>query len=230
MVVGTGLLAKIFLSNSSDNENTVFFASGVSNSKETELENFEREKLLLERTIKENKNKLIVYFSSCALVDDKTISPYYTHKRNMEFLVETLSNSFLIIRLPQLIGQSNNQNTLINYLYDCIKAEHEFELWDKAYRYVIDVGDVSKFVSYFIKEEIYHNKVINVANTYRYSMYEIVKAFELLLGKKAQYTVRNLKDMYVLDLSIMKTLSEAEFREIGFGKDYLFKKISEDYK
>ena len=51
MVVGNGLLGMSFLlSSENDNESRVIFASGVSNSKETDIKEFNREKeLILER-------------------------------------------------------------------------------------------------------------------------------------------------------------------------------------
>ena len=63
MIIGNGLIANSFLD--SDLNNIIIFASGVSNSKEENLLEFDREKKLLLRIIYENFNKKIVYFSTC---------------------------------------------------------------------------------------------------------------------------------------------------------------------
>ena len=61
MIVGNGLIANLFREN--DRENVVFFASGVSNSLETDKSAFLREENLIRKTIKENPNKIFIYLT-----------------------------------------------------------------------------------------------------------------------------------------------------------------------
>ena len=64
MIVGNGLIANLF--KNEDRENVVFFASGVSNSLETEKSAFLREENLLRKTLEENPEKIFIYFSTCS--------------------------------------------------------------------------------------------------------------------------------------------------------------------
>jgi hypothetical protein len=66
MVVGNGMLARKF-ANYINDDSVVIFASGVSNSLEIARSEFIREQLLLEKTILENVEKKIIYFSTCSM-------------------------------------------------------------------------------------------------------------------------------------------------------------------
>ena len=63
MIIGNGLISSVFLDDSLDYGNYIIFASGVSNSKETDYEKFEREKKLLFSTIENNYNNFIYYIN-----------------------------------------------------------------------------------------------------------------------------------------------------------------------
>lgn len=66
MVIGNGMIANRF-TNYKDDKEIVIFASGVSNSKNINKENFKKEFLLLEDIIKANPDKVITYFSTCSI-------------------------------------------------------------------------------------------------------------------------------------------------------------------
>jgi len=59
MVIGHGFLAKRFESYQ-NNDRFIIFASGVSNSKNTQDSDYNRERELLSSTIKNNKTKILV--------------------------------------------------------------------------------------------------------------------------------------------------------------------------
>ena len=67
MIVGNGLIASLFYD--VDREDVIFFASGVSNSLETELSEFQREEDLIRETFTQNPDKLFAYFSTCSIYD-----------------------------------------------------------------------------------------------------------------------------------------------------------------
>lgn len=106
MIIGHGDIATAL----HDREDVIFFASGVSNSKETNPGPYQRELSLL---MKQDKAKHIVYFSSLCIYYLKT--EYARHKRIMENTIRNHWNSYTIIRLGN-IDWGNNPNTLINYL------------------------------------------------------------------------------------------------------------------
>src|SRR5690606_38120158 len=115
------------------NPNVIVFASGVSNSRETRRENFMRERTAVLSAL--NLHRKLVYFSTCSIDDPSAshISHYVRHKIEMESLIRK-SNSYLICRLPQVVGKSDNLNTLINYLFHCINTGAHFEVWKNATR------------------------------------------------------------------------------------------------
>ncbi len=62
MIIGNGLIANLFKNN--DEEKVIFFASGVSNSLETDKSAFLREENLIRKTLEENPENAFIYFST----------------------------------------------------------------------------------------------------------------------------------------------------------------------
>jgi hypothetical protein len=129
MIIGNGDLACTL--RRVDKENRLFFASGVSNSKETRPSEYEREEKLL---FSQDKNKHIVYFSSLCVYYSDTM--YAKHKIRMENLVRENFQHYTIIRIGN-ITWGINPNTLINFLKNKIKNNESFEVRE-VYRYILD--------------------------------------------------------------------------------------------
>lgn len=230
MVVGGGQLAKAF-SSYKNNTDVVIFASGVSNSNCTGILEFKREESLLVNTLKENENKIFVYFSSCALsAEEYPKNAYYDHKAEMERVIQKHSNNYLIFRVPQLFGKLIPHGTLINFIYGTVKNEIRFEIYDNAYRYVIEINDVVKLVTTYIQYSANRCSIIDIANTYRYSISDIVNVFEKLLNKKANVKLVHKEDQYTLDLTYVQSFIVTNNIDIHFGKDYLEQKLKEKIK
>ena len=224
MTIGNGQLAKQFKS-FEKKDDVVIFASGVANSNCKDVNEFEREKTLLLHTLQNNREKKFVYFSSCALsAKEYTLNDYYIHKQNMEKIIKEYSNKYYIFRIPQLFGEIKKHPTLINYLFYAIKEEKEISIYKGAYRYVIDIDDVLTIVTELVK----HHKgeiTLDIANTYRYSIIEILEILEKLAGKKARYKMIDKNDAYELDLSPLYSIISQYNIETNFGKSYLYDKI-----
>lgn len=203
----------------------VFLASGVSDSSCTNPEAFAREERLLTETLSANQHNPFVYFSSCALsAPDYAKNAYYQHKQNMENIIRLASNNHYIFRIPQLFGDLILHKTLINFIYKCIEHKHSFHVYNGAYRYVIDIQDVLTLVEAYLK----HSKscvTVDIANTHRYSVIEIVRTFEVLLKKKASYTVVDKFDQYFLDLRDMVFFMEKHNINLKFGESYIFERL-----
>lgn len=226
MVVGGGQLAKAFSTYAQD-ANICIFASGVSNSSCIIESEFDREKNLLLFHLNSSKDKKFVYFSSCALSSnhyEKT--PYYNHKRNMEQLIKDNSNNYNIFRIPQLFGDLILHKTLINFFYKAIIHQHQFNVYDQAYRYVIEIRDLKMLVDKYILESS-DNTTIDFANPYRYSVLDLVKSFEDLLGMKAKYNLVEKEDAYLLNLDDMNSFIENHNIKLEFGKEYFERKIKQ---
>jgi nucleoside-diphosphate-sugar epimerase len=191
MVIGRGMIAIKFLCY--EDENVLFFASGVSNSNEIDEKAFQKEEALLRNTLQERGTKTFVYFSSCDVENPQLSSKaYYQHKLKMENIVSSHVGEYYIFRLPQVVGRSSNKNTLINFLLDKIKSETSFEIYSGTKKNIIDIDDVYSMVTYIIKHKIYVNSTCNIVNTIYISILDVVKIIEKTLGKQAHYVIKNI--------------------------------------
>ncbi|MDF2833472.1 NAD-dependent epimerase/dehydratase family protein [Chryseobacterium indoltheticum] len=182
MIVGNGLIASLFVDN--DDENVIFFASGVSNSLETRVEEFLREENLIKNTISENTDKVFVYFSTCSIYDSsKTGSDYVLHKQKMEQLIKKSCPQFLILRVSNAVGKGGNPNLLMNYIVKAVKNDETINVHTQATRNLIDVDDIRNVTFDLLKQQSL-NKIINVAYSKNYSILEILEIVEKFYNKK----------------------------------------------
>lgn len=226
MVVGNGMLGKSFVKYDS-HDSVIIFASGVSNSQNTDIEEFRREKELLLHIIRDYKTKALVYFSSCH-IDEYISIPYYQHKSEMEKIIQKEMKHYWIFRLPQVVGYSGNNATLINYFIFNILNNNELTLWNNTKRNIIDVEDVFKISEYFIDNYIYVNKIVNIASPYNYSILDIVKKIETFLNKEAVFKVinkGNSLEINIDDLNIYKNELN-----VNFNESYLENVLNKYYK
>jgi len=218
LVIGNGLIASAFKQSFQENQNVLFFASGVSNSNEQKSSEFEREKNLLLETIKTYPNKIFIYFSSCD-VRGAEHKEYFSHKLNMEDLVKTGIKQYYIFRLPQVVGKTKNTNTLIGFLYSKIQNDSEFVLWKNARRNLIDVDDVVSIIKYIVIKKLEMNSTMNIASPIDYSVEEIVSSFENILNKRAAFTIVEKGSFMRVDTTNLTHIF-AELKMI-FNKNYL---------
>lgn len=199
MIVGKGLIASLFINQ--DRENTIFFASGVSNSLETRVEEFLREENLIKNTITENPDKIFIYFSTCSIYDSsKTGSDYVLHKLKMEQLIKKSCNQFLILRVSNAVGKGGNPNLLMNYIVNAVKNNETINVHIKATRNLIDAEDV-KNITFNLLDKQYLNKIINVAYTQNYSIIEILEIIERFYDIKPQINLIRSGSGYDIQVS-----------------------------
>ena len=176
MIIGNGLIASLFTE--CDQENIIFFASGVSNSLETQKEEFLREENLIKKTITENPNKVFIYFSTCSIYDSsKAESQYVLHKLKMEQIIIQICPQYLILRLSNAVGNGGNPNLLMNYLVRSVKNNEIINVHTKATRNLIDVEDIKNITNQLIDKQ-YFNKIINIAYPENYTIIEILEIME----------------------------------------------------
>jgi len=201
MVVGSGLIARAFHS-FVDDENIIIFASGVSNSLETDEKCFVREKNLINATTKANPNKTLIYFSTCS-IDDQTVNsrPYVQHKKSMEDFIAVISNNYIIFRLSNIVGKGGNKNTIFNYLVSSIKENKTVNIWKNSSRNLLDVTDFYLAVREVLKEGEIANEVVNLANMRSFKIPEIVIEIEKFLNKKAIVNVEDKGTLVDIDIS-----------------------------
>jgi nucleoside-diphosphate-sugar epimerase len=183
----------------------------------TNLDEFNREIQLLLDIKDASKNTTFIYFSSCAVSLEE--NEYYTHKKNMESLVKDHFDKYIIFRLPQIIGKSNNDKTLLNFLMNVINNNIYFKLQKNATRYFIGINDLVKIVEIIVNSKLYHNNTFNIVIPMKYTIFEIVQTIEIALEKKAAFDIIDGGTDYVIDTKfISKILKDNGFR---YDKNYL---------
>lgn len=208
MVIGGGLIANKFMEyNQSDS--VLIFASGVSNSRETNPAEYESEILLLTESIRDNPDKLFIYFSTTSIYDEELNSSHYVqHKIKVENIIKELSKSYIIFRVSQVIGISSNPFTVFNFFYNCINDGLEFDLWSEATRNFIDIDDLYSIASSIIESNQYLNNTLNIGSIENIPIIELVKFIENYLSKKANYKVKKRGSSVTFDTSTVKKFAD----------------------
>lgn len=224
MIVGSGLVARAFAPRYADDNSTVIFASGVSNSNEIDPAAFERERAMLTKHLA-NGDQRLVYFGSCNVLNANEHSAYFRHKRAMETLVIE-SGRGTVLRLPQVVGRTLNPNTLTNFLRDCILQEQQLTLWTRAQRNLIDIDDVAAIATHILDAGNVP-PVVAIASPWSLPMSRIVDLFEQVLNRRAHRVLVDRGEAMVID----STMSEQIARAIGidFGPDYPLHVIQKYY-
>lgn len=227
MVVGSGMIATRFAEYTAD-ERYVIFASGVSNSRETDAAQFARETHLLEKTIREHPDKTLVYFSTCSIEDpDAADSNYVQHKKKMEAMIRKQVRSFYIFRVSNVAGTSNNPYTLLNFFVFNILRDIPVTIWKNACRNIIGIDDVYSLIHHILSHRLWPNSVVNIANTENYSVPEIVETIEHHLSKQAIKNLVDKGEAYRIDVSLIKPLIET--LGIRFDDSYLSSLLKKYY-
>lgn len=229
MIVGNGLIASAFAEK--DLAEVIFFASGVSNSSETDPAQFLREKNLVQQTLKTHPEKTFVYFSTCSIYDSsKHDSPYVLHKLHMEEIIRQTARKFLIVRVSNAVGFGGNPNLLMNYLASAIRNNLPLTIHQKATRNLIDVEDVSTLTMNLLEKQSELNKIYNLAYKTNFGIHEIVTVLERHFGMPAQKNYVSEGESYSIDIrgieSYFKETEKMEYLSMLIAKYYLVKENS----
>ncbi len=185
MIVGNGLIASAFSNAGFHSTHHVIFASGVSNSSEINPASYERELLLLEKYLAQNTT--FVYFSTTSIFDPtKQGSIYILHKKAVENLIRKEAKSFIIVRLPILLGRTSNPYTLINYLVNAILSKRQIQLHRNACRHFLDVDDLPGLLFPFFENN--HAQLhLNILGSEKTTIPDLILEMEKILSAKGLY-------------------------------------------
>ncbi|CAI8833575.1 NAD-dependent epimerase/dehydratase family protein [Chryseobacterium sp. IT-36CA2] len=221
MIIGNGILANAL--RLYDKEDVIFFASGVSNSLETNSAEFEREIALLKSIIGQHPDKKLIYFSTCSIYDpSKTASPYVMHKLTIEKTIAQKCSSFVIFRVGNAVGRGGNPNTLINFLKNSILSKNKLTIHSNARRILIGTDDIAIFVARHLQD--LNNEIVNLAYPYQYSLPEILSQLENHLNENADYESVDEGSFYNIEFD---RYTEDFFK--GLSPDEYLKKIYSSY-
>ncbi|MBZ4191093.1 NAD-dependent epimerase/dehydratase family protein [Niabella beijingensis] len=219
MIVGTGMIAKRF-SVYRQQDDFLVFASGVSNSKSQREADYLREMELLQKTITDNKEKHFVYFSTCSIFDpSEQNGRYVRHKLQVEDYISKMTERYTVFRVSNVVGRSDNPNTIVNYYINHIRSNTNFDVWMHAFRNLIDIDDVFALVEQILKGGWHPNQIIAIANKENYNVLTIVKEIERFLQQEGNYTLVERGTSFNIDVSAIAPVIEQ--LQIDFGPDYL---------
>lgn len=219
MVVGSGMIAKAF-GKYADDKDVVVFASGVSNSGSKERQGFEREKQLLLQTIAAHPQKMLLYFSTCSIYDPSLQqSTYVQHKLSMEACIQQKASRYIIFRVSNPIGITNNPHTVLNYFVSHIKEQKHFTVWQYASRNLVDLDDVLHICELVVQHQQFHNSIVNVANPVNYPVTAIIDAIEKHFSITGKYDVAEKGNSPLIDTTAIQPLIKK--LHIAFDSHYL---------
>lgn len=187
MIIGKGLIASAFIRAEFDSAHHLIFASGVSNSTETDPAAFTRELDLIRHHLA--KNTTFVYFSTISVFDpSRQASPYIQHKKQIEKIIRSEADRYLIIRLPIMLGRSENPYTLINYLVRAIVRQAPIQIHAHACRHLLDIDDLVPFATpYFLRAD--EKICINIPGSVAIYAPALMHKLETLLHRQGQYEI-----------------------------------------
>jgi len=202
MVIGDGLLAQTLI-RYKDRDDVIIFASGVSNSSETRQEEFERETALLSTYF--GSEQTLIYFSTCSVYDRSiTDTMYIQHKLKMEHLIPEKFENYIIFRLPTLIADTPNSNTLFNFFLNNLRSGNKLPVHANACRYLLDIDDVAHIVPFIIEDNSYNRQAINIAFDNPITVPEMVKSFEEVLQVQANIELIDKGDCFSINNEVLK--------------------------
>jgi len=173
MIVGNGFLAKEFLKRHDDFTDSLVFARGVSNSDCIDLDEFKREKKSLEYSLKLLNNKKLLYFSTLSIDRELDQSEYSRHNLDMENFIKQNVDNYLILRVPNLVGRSQNKAQLIPFLVDSMSNLGKVSIYKNNFRSLLDVEDLV-CISNFLNRSVKSNQTVKLIMDNNISVEKIV--------------------------------------------------------
>lgn len=167
-----------------------------------------------------------MYFSTCSVTDpDRNNTPYVAHKRDMEALVAARPGH-IILRLPQVVGRTDNPHTLTNFLAERIRRGLPLEVWSRATRCLIDVDTVAALTVCLLQTEVADIRS-DLAPPESVTMVELVAMMERVLDRRAMLRLVEKGGGGVTDPSLALALARLAGEDLGPG--YTFRTLKKYY-
>lgn len=203
VIVGKGMIAEAFKDSKVEND-FLLLAAGVSDSSEKKNSAFLREKIIVREAICNNSDLKVVYFSTCSIYGVAR-TPYIEHKLEMEDIIKENAKSYLILRLPQVVGFTRNL-TLISFVVDQLLKKNNFEIKINAKRNLIDVCDVVRITCHLLNIESSTQAIVNIATKENVSIFDIVKKISDILGIRANYSEVPGGEVYTISVNFIEEI------------------------
>ena len=216
MIIGRGLIASAL--RGIEGEKQVIFASGVSNSQETNEKEFDRERSLLEKSLLSINDFELFYISTCSIYDPSLVNArYIRHKLLMEEIVLSQPNC-RIVRLPNVVGPTGNPNNLVNFFANRIKTDTPFKIQRNAARYILGVDEMRALLAGYLDASELYDSLINITPPTATHVLELVQMIEQHLSKDARKLIIDGGSTYTIPNDVSSSLSGR--LGIYFGQEY----------
>jgi hypothetical protein len=117
------------------------------------------------------------------------------------------------------VGISSNPNTLFNFFFNHVKNGVNFDLWVNACRNIIDVDHMYLIIDHILKNNLFPNQVINIANAVNHPVKAIISAIETFLNIKSNYIEIDKGACFEIDISPIQHIIQK--LGIRFDQEYL---------
>lgn len=202
IIIGSGLIANAF-KEAMFSDKTLILASGISDSSERRSSEMAREKKLVLIEINKYPEHKVIYFSTCSIKSPYS-SDYIRHKKEMESIVSENSKSFIIYRLPQIVGKHSDNNTLINYFVRQINKVDNLIIRRKSKRHLLWIDDLVRIVIILTNLPYLNNKIQDVSPEIGIPVLEIVNELSIILNKNIKTKLIDIDDSIVPDVNLLK--------------------------
>ena len=208
------------------------YAAGVSNSNSKNVKDYKREITQIKKVVKKKTNKIFVYISSLSVENKKLKNDkYIKNKLKIEKIVKKSCKKYLIVRLPQIVGNNNNKHTLTNSLYNNILKNKQLSIWKGSVRNLIDIDDIKKILKKYFNSKYKPCSTINIFNPYSVDVVYLVIIFEYILNKRAKFklinkinkniNLKSIKRETILPLNYYKNIKNKDYIKRVLKKYYL---------
>jgi nucleoside-diphosphate-sugar epimerase len=219
MIIGNGLIGTEM--KKIDFDDILFFCSGVSDSTVTSQKLFQREIDLLNSITTNFEYDKIIYFGSLPNLSNKI---FLEHKGNVENKIKALNKKYIIVRSPNLIGNTGHHNNLIPYWVNCVKKSLPVNIYE-TFRSILDVSDLRRIVEYLLLDGFNGEIDINYIELIRpESLLDIISKILKRTPKISKY-VRG-SDKFIINRNndyVTHLLRELSIGEVGYTKTVLEK-------
>lgn len=202
-VVGNGLIAN-HLGCVDFGRPVLVLASGVSDSQERRAEAFQREKRVVDQSIKQRPDLHVLYFSTCS-IESGIDTPYIAHKLEMEGVIRSVASSCHIFRLPQIVGLVHNR-TLVSYFVESIMHGQVLKMHTRATRNLLDVRDMARVAELLVRLDAGADVPLNIASATEVPVIAIVTEIARLLDRPASIEMIDAGYSQQIDISFLRKI------------------------
>jgi NDP-hexose 4-ketoreductase len=228
-IIGRGLTASVLLPYQDKLDDVVFFASGVADSTIDNPGQFQREYELLYETLESclRTGQRIVYFSSGGAIYGQyeglrseatplfPVTAYGRHKLLCEAIVRESTLTYLIVRLPNLVGARQNKIQLIPALVHQV-LRGEVTVYQHAVRDLLDAEDFATVLIRLL-ETVQSSETIVLASGFAVPVPQMVDVIQQALGSSACVNSVPKGDRQAFDVSKLNRLLDGQ---LPFHPDY----------